>query len=88
MVRLSLAEASVKIRDGQINDEPSDLGLPYVAAVLPVGVRVGAPICEGGLGESRALEHAMLRHAHQFGKPVSGGSSSTVIPSATTSTST
>ncbi|MBY3552901.1 pyridoxamine 5'-phosphate oxidase family protein [Modestobacter lapidis] len=44
VLRLDLAEVSVKVRSGPPSDEPADVSLPYWAGVLPVGTVVGAPV--------------------------------------------
>ncbi|MFD0890095.1 pyridoxamine 5'-phosphate oxidase family protein, partial [Streptosporangium algeriense] len=43
VVALSLAEASVKVRQGPPSDEPEDYALPIWAGVLPLRLSWGAP---------------------------------------------
>lgn len=54
VLALSLTEASVKRRDGGVNDEPEDVGLPIWAGVLPLHTTAG-PVetsadCDPSLG--------------------------------------
>ena len=44
VLRLDLAEVSVKVRSGPPGDDPEDLGLPHWAGVLPVRTVVDAPV--------------------------------------------
>lgn len=44
VLAVSLAEASVKARGGEVNDEPEDLDLPVWAGVLPLRVVAAAPV--------------------------------------------
>lgn len=46
VLALPLQEASAKIRTGGPIDEPEDLGLPFWAGVLPIGLEVRSPISE------------------------------------------
>lgn len=44
VLALSMAEASVKARTGEVNDEPEDLDLPVWAGVLPLRVVADLPV--------------------------------------------
>ena len=44
VLALSMAEASVKARTGEVNDEPEDLELPVWAGVLPLRVVAADPV--------------------------------------------
>lgn len=44
VLRLPLAEVSLKVRSGPPVDDEGDLGLPYWAGVLPIRRTAGAPI--------------------------------------------
>jgi nitroimidazol reductase NimA-like FMN-containing flavoprotein (pyridoxamine 5'-phosphate oxidase superfamily) len=44
VLRLDLAEVSVKVRSGPPGDDEDDLPLPHWAGVLPVSTVVGAPV--------------------------------------------
>ena len=44
VLRLDLAEVSVKVRSGPPGDDPEDVALPYWAGVLPVTSVVGDPV--------------------------------------------
>ena len=49
VLRLSLSEASAKIRSGPPKDEPEDYELPIWAGVLPIASRFGDPITDPDL---------------------------------------
>ncbi|MCI0688521.1 MAG: pyridoxamine 5'-phosphate oxidase family protein [Sporichthyaceae bacterium] len=49
VLRVDLAEVSVKIRTGGPLDQPDDDGLPYWAGVIPLGMHADAPIPVQGL---------------------------------------
>lgn len=49
VLRLSLAEASAKVRTGGPVDEPEDYELPIWAGVIPVSVHFGTPIPDAAL---------------------------------------
>ncbi|MEW2453929.1 pyridoxamine 5'-phosphate oxidase family protein [Streptomyces albus] len=44
VLRVELAEVSVKVRTGGPKDEPEDLGLPHWSGVLPVAPVYGTPV--------------------------------------------
>lgn len=47
VLRIPLAEASAKIRDGGVKDDEEDLGWPVWAGVIPLNTAVGTPRMEG-----------------------------------------
>ncbi len=47
VVRMRIDEGSAKVRAGGPLDQPSDLGLPYWAGVIPVSLTRGEPVREG-----------------------------------------
>jgi uncharacterized protein len=49
VLRLSLAAASAKLRDGAAADEEEDYGLPIWAGVLPVRTTIGEPVPDARL---------------------------------------
>jgi hypothetical protein len=49
VLRLSLAEASAKIRTGGPLDDEADMALPCWAGVLPLRLSASAPIAEPGM---------------------------------------
>lgn len=49
VLRLPLAEVSVKVRSGPPLDEPEDLGLPVWAGVLPLATVAGEPVPDPAL---------------------------------------
>jgi nitroimidazol reductase NimA-like FMN-containing flavoprotein (pyridoxamine 5'-phosphate oxidase superfamily) len=49
VLRLPLAEVSVKVRSGPPLDEPEDLGLPVWAGVLPLATAAGEPVPDPAL---------------------------------------
>jgi len=49
VLRVDLAEVSVKIRTGGPKDNPDDHDLPFWAGVIPLGMHAGAPIASDGL---------------------------------------
>jgi uncharacterized protein len=49
VLRLSLAAASAKLRDGAAIDEEEDYGLPIWAGVLPVRTTIGEPVADARL---------------------------------------
>ncbi len=51
ILRLSLAEAVAKIRDGGVEDAEEDLGVPVWAGVVPLAVRADAPLPDSGCGD-------------------------------------
>ncbi|WP_236239009.1 pyridoxamine 5'-phosphate oxidase family protein [Streptomyces sp. CC228A] len=55
VLRLDLAEVSAKVRTGDANDEPEDLGLPHWAGVVPVAVHHGTPVANHDLRPSVPL---------------------------------
>ena len=50
VLRVRLAEATLKRRSGPPSDEPEDLGSPYWAGVIPVTINYGAPQSVPDLG--------------------------------------
>lgn len=46
VLRIPLAEAAAKIRDGGVKDDEEDLGWPVWAGVLPLNTAVGTPRME------------------------------------------
>lgn len=44
VLRVSLVEASAKVREGWPSDDAEDMGLPVWAGVLPTAIRLGAPV--------------------------------------------
>jgi nitroimidazol reductase NimA-like FMN-containing flavoprotein (pyridoxamine 5'-phosphate oxidase superfamily) len=62
VLRLDLAEVSVKVRSGPPNDDPADLGSPHWAGVLPVRTVVGDPVPAPDLRAGTAVpEHVAAR---------------------------
>jgi len=61
VLRLSLAEASAKIRSGGPLDDEEDMALPCWAGVLPLRLTASAPIAEPGLAPGLPLPSA-VRH--------------------------
>lgn len=49
VVALPLVEVSVRTRTGGVNEEPSDLDLPYWAGIVPLRVERGAPVPDVGV---------------------------------------
>jgi len=49
VLRLSIAEGSVKVRTGDSLDEPEDVALPFWAGVVPLRLTPGAPIANADL---------------------------------------
>jgi nitroimidazol reductase NimA-like FMN-containing flavoprotein (pyridoxamine 5'-phosphate oxidase superfamily) len=49
VLRLPLAEVSLKQRSGGVNDDEADLGLPYWAGVVPLAVVPGEPAADPAL---------------------------------------
>jgi nitroimidazol reductase NimA-like FMN-containing flavoprotein (pyridoxamine 5'-phosphate oxidase superfamily) len=62
VLRLDLAEVSVKVRSGPPGDDPDDVSLPYWAGVLPVSSVVGAPVPAPDVPPGTAVpEHVAAR---------------------------
>jgi uncharacterized protein len=55
VLRLDLAEVSLKARSGDPHDDDEDLVLPYWAGVLPLRTVPGEPVASGDLDPSIAL---------------------------------
>ncbi|HET7488690.1 MAG TPA: hypothetical protein VFJ85_12235 [Acidimicrobiales bacterium] len=47
VVRISVAEASAKVRSGGPVDDPADLALPHWAGVIPLSLVAGEPVQDG-----------------------------------------
>lgn len=43
LLRFEIEDASAKVRDGGVKEDPADLALPHWAGVVPVGTRYGTP---------------------------------------------
>lgn len=75
VLRLDLAEVSVKIRSGPPADDEADLALPYWAGVLPLSTTAGTPLPAPDLSPAAAVPH----HVSAWSRPssareaVSGG---------------
>ncbi|WP_448616385.1 pyridoxamine 5'-phosphate oxidase family protein [Modestobacter sp. URMC 112] len=62
VLRLDLAEVSVKVRSGPPGDDPDDVALPYWAGVLPVTSVVGDPVPAPDLPAGTAVPgHVLAR---------------------------
>jgi len=72
VVRLSLAEASVKIRRGPPLDAEDDRALPHYAGVVPLTVRAGEPIPDGHVALPPSVERAILAGAPHGGRGRAG----------------
>lgn len=78
VLALKLDEVSVRVRDGGVNDDEEDLGLPYWAGIIPTPVVHAAPIPAPGvearmplnLGVSRWQERVTLRGDHVILEPL------------------
>ncbi len=44
VIAIPIAEASAKVRTGNVNDEPDDADLPHWAGVVPLSLQTGVPI--------------------------------------------
>ena len=64
VLRLDLAEVSVKVRSGPPGDDADDLALPHWAGVLPVSTVVGTPVPAPDLPPGSAVpDHVAARVA-------------------------
>jgi nitroimidazol reductase NimA-like FMN-containing flavoprotein (pyridoxamine 5'-phosphate oxidase superfamily)/GNAT superfamily N-acetyltransferase len=68
VVRLSLDEASVKIRRGPPIDDADDLALPCFAGVVPLASRADLPVRENDAPLPPSLERALLARAPNVGR--------------------
>jgi nitroimidazol reductase NimA-like FMN-containing flavoprotein (pyridoxamine 5'-phosphate oxidase superfamily) len=63
VLRLPLAEVSVKVRTGPPIDDPEDLALPYWAGVLPLATVPGTPVPAPELpGDAEVPDHVRAWH--------------------------
>lgn len=65
LLRLDLAEVSLKVRTGGPRDEPEDLDLPYWAGVLPLGRHTGSPRAASDLRDGVPVPE----HVRQWRRP-------------------
>ena len=66
VLRLPLAEVSVKVRSGPPNDDPDDLDLPHWAGVLPLSTVPGMPVPAPDLADGLAVPD----HVRSWARPV------------------
>lgn len=67
VVAIPLDEASAKIRIGDPNDDPGDLGGNAWAGVVPTGVRISDPISAGNLRAAIPVPRSVRRIAEAWG---------------------
>ena len=67
VVAIPLDEASAKVRIGEPNDDPSDLGGTAWAGVVPIGVRIGSPISAENLRGDIPVPPSVQRIAGAWG---------------------
>ena len=65
VVRLSLDEASAKVRTGPPKDDEEDYALPVWAGVLPLVTAPGAPLPDPRLGAGIAVPGSVTRYARR-----------------------
>jgi nitroimidazol reductase NimA-like FMN-containing flavoprotein (pyridoxamine 5'-phosphate oxidase superfamily) len=80
VLRLSLAEVSLKMRTGPPIDDEPDLGLPHWAGVLPVNTSYGPPASAPDLIEAAAELPEHLRGYRRPGGPVTPATTSGAGP--------
>ena len=61
LVRMSIAEASAKVRAGGPLDGEDDLGLPIWAGVVPLELRPSTPLAEADLGADAVSSNAVAQ---------------------------
>lgn len=52
VLRLTIEDASAKIRSGGVKDNPADLALPHWAGVVPMRTHYAVPLPEAGLADA------------------------------------
>lgn len=70
LIRLSLTEASAKVRTGDPIDDDEDLDLPQWAGIIPLSVSVGAPVNSSNLPQGVDPGGQMLEKVAQFYSPL------------------
>ena len=66
VLRLPLAEASAKVRSGPPIDDEEDKDLDVWAGVIPIRVRMGAPVPAPEMPKARAVPDHVLRRVAAF----------------------
>jgi nitroimidazol reductase NimA-like FMN-containing flavoprotein (pyridoxamine 5'-phosphate oxidase superfamily) len=74
VVRLSLEEASAKVRTGPPKDDDEDYALPIWAGVLPLVTAPGPPVPDPRLGEGIAIPDSVTDYSKRSGPGREGGS--------------
>jgi uncharacterized protein len=57
VMRLPLTEASAKVRDTGVKDNPADMAWPIWAGVVPLRLAAGAPVADAGCEEMAPPRH-------------------------------
>jgi len=65
VLRLSLDEASAKVRTGPPKDEPEDYDLPIWAGVIPVTETYGSPMTDPELGHDLTIPRHLLNYSRR-----------------------
>jgi nitroimidazol reductase NimA-like FMN-containing flavoprotein (pyridoxamine 5'-phosphate oxidase superfamily) len=61
VLRFEIEDASAKVRDGGVKDDPGDVTLPHWAGIVPQGVHYGAPVPDASVGGDIALPPSVRR---------------------------
>jgi nitroimidazol reductase NimA-like FMN-containing flavoprotein (pyridoxamine 5'-phosphate oxidase superfamily) len=64
VLRMKIEEGAAKVRTGPPVDDEEDYGLPIWAGVIPVGMRVEAPLADARLGASVPVPEYLSSLAH------------------------
>ncbi len=61
LLRFEIEDASAKVRDGGVKEDPADLALPYWAGVVPQSMRCDSPLADPSMEAGAALPPSVLR---------------------------
>jgi hypothetical protein len=59
VLRFIIEDASAKIREGGVKDNPADLGLPHWAGVVPMRIAYDAPMPDAGIPSGALLPESL-----------------------------